>query len=142
MRFVHFETPGILFSVCVQQRISDPWTMPCMTFETDIGAVDVLCALISKMTLHINAAEVSRHSDYFFVARQTRCSIFGNKQIKLCEEIAVPRFRFFDRHTGIGRSFLGLRHVLVAVAVAVQTSDVLVRRFRSFFVNAVMTFEA
>ena len=142
MRLVHFETPGILFSVCVQQRISDPWTMPCMTFKTDIGAVDVFCPLISKMTLHINAAEVSRHPDNFLVTRQTRCSIFGDKQIQLGEEIAVPRFRFFDRRTGIARSFLGLSHMFVAVPVAMQTSDVLMRRLSPFFVDAVMTFEA
>ena len=112
-----------------------------MTFKTDIGAVDVFCPLISKVTLHINAAEVSRHSDNFFVARQTRCSIFGDKQIQLGEEVLVPRFRFFNRNTWISRCFLGLSHVFVAVAVAMQACDVFVRRLRAFFVDAFMTFE-
>jgi hypothetical protein len=124
-----------------RDKALDPWTMPCMTFKTDIGAVDILCALISKVALHINAAEVGRHPDNLFVARQTRGSIFGDKQIKLGEEVAVPRLCFFDRQTGIRRSFLGLSHMFVAVPVAMQTSDVFMRRLRSFFVDAFVTFE-
>jgi hypothetical protein len=116
--------------------------MPCVTFETDIAAVDVLCALISKMTLHINAAEAGRHPDNFLVAGQTRCSIFGDEQIKLGKEIAIPGLCFFDRHIGISGSFLGLSHMFVSVAVAMQACDVFVRRLRAFLVDAVMTFEA
>ena len=116
--------------------------MPCMAFKTDIGAVDVLCALISKMTLHIDAAEAGRHPDNFLVTRQTRCSIFGDKQIQPGKEVTVPRLCFFDRHTGISGSFLGLSHMFVAVSVAVQTSDVFMRRLCPFFVDAVMTFKA
>jgi hypothetical protein len=113
-----------------------------MAFKTDIGAVDVLCALISKMTLHINAAEAGRHPDNSLVARQTRCSIFGDKQIQPRKEVTVPRFRFFDRQTWISDCFLGLSHMFVSVAVAMQACDVFVRRLRAFLVDAVMTFEA
>jgi hypothetical protein len=124
-----------------RDKALDPWTMPRMTFKTDIGAVDILCALIRKMTLHINAAEAGRHPDNFFVARQTCCSIFGDKQIQRGEEVLVPGLSFFDRDAWVCCSFLGLSHVFVAVAVAMQACDVFVRRLRAFFVDAVMTFE-
>ena len=113
-----------------------------MTFKTDFGAVDVFCALISKVTLHIDAAEAGRHPDNFFVTGQTGCSIFGDKQIQPGEEVAIPGLCFFDRQTGIRRSFLGLSHMFVAVAVAMQACDVFMRRLRAFLVDAVMTFEA
>ena len=115
--------------------------MPCMTFKTDIGAVDVLCPLISKMTLHINAAKAGSHPDNFFVTGQTRGSIFGDKQIQLGEEVLVPRFGFRDRDAWVSRCFLGLSHVFVAVPVAMQTGNVFMRRLGSFFVDAFMTFE-
>ena len=97
---------------------------------------------IFKMLGDINFFEYLGHTDFGLVTDKACCSVLGDVQIDVGQEVAIPLLGWVDLRIGHVGSFACLSHMLAARSVAMHAVDCPVQRFGPLLFHVDVTLKA